>query len=76
MGNRLSYFRPNYRDKVHRGQSRERVFALVCVCVCVCRERGGVSLVPRPSLAPVFDRLQYAKTEPEQRRSDIACSHT
>ena len=23
------------------------------------------SLVPRPSLAPVFDRLQYAKTEPE-----------
>ena len=28
---------------------------------------GGVraSLVPRPSPAPVFDRLQYAKTEPE-----------
>ena len=24
-----------------------------------------VSLVPRPSVAPVFDRLQYAKTEPE-----------
>ena len=23
------------------------------------------SLVPRPSPAPVFDRLQYAKTEPE-----------
>ena len=23
------------------------------------------SLVPRPSLAPVFDRLQYAKTEGE-----------
>ena len=23
------------------------------------------SLVPRPSQAPVFDRLQYAKTEPE-----------
>ena len=23
------------------------------------------SLVPMPSLAPVFDRLQYAKTEPE-----------
>ena len=23
------------------------------------------SLVPRPSLAPVFDHLQYAKTEPE-----------
>ena len=23
------------------------------------------SLVPRPSLAPVVDRLQYAKTEPE-----------
>ena len=25
----------------------------------------GLSLVPRPSPAPVFDRLQYAKTEPE-----------
>ena len=25
---------------------------------------GGPSLVPRPSPAPVFDRLQYAKTEP------------
>ena len=25
----------------------------------------GTSLVPRPSLAPVFDRLQYAKTEGE-----------
>ena len=24
------------------------------------------SLVPRPSPAPVFDRLQYAKTEPAQ----------
>ena len=24
-----------------------------------------ISLVPRPSLAPVFDRLQYAKTEGE-----------
>ena len=23
------------------------------------------SLVPRPSPAPVFDRFQYAKTEPE-----------
>ena len=23
------------------------------------------SLVPRPSLSPVFDRLQYAKTDPE-----------
>ena len=28
---------------------------------CQC----SASLVPRPSLAPVFDRLQYAKTEPE-----------
>ena len=26
---------------------------------------GESSLVPRPSLAPVFDRLQYVKTEPE-----------
>ena len=26
-------------------------------------DRG--SLIPRPSPAPVFDRLQYAKTEPE-----------
>ena len=25
----------------------------------------GPSLVPRPSPAPVFDRFQYAKTEPE-----------
>ena len=25
----------------------------------------GSSLIPRPSLAPVFDCLQYAKTEPE-----------
>ena len=25
----------------------------------------SASLVPRPSPAPVFDRLQYAKTEPE-----------
>ena len=25
----------------------------------------GSSLVPRPSPAPVFDRLQYARTEPE-----------
>ena len=25
----------------------------------------AVSLVPRPSPAPVFDCLQYAKTEPE-----------
>ena len=24
-----------------------------------------ISLVPRPSPAPVFDRFQYAKTEPE-----------
>ena len=27
--------------------------------------RSLFSLVPRPSPAPVFDRLQYAKTEPE-----------
>ena len=26
---------------------------------------GVPSLVPRPSPAPVFDHLQYAKTEPE-----------
>ena len=25
----------------------------------------GSSLIPRPSLAPVFDSLQYAKTESE-----------
>ena len=29
------------------------------------RRARGCSLVPRPSPAPVFDRLQYAKTEPE-----------
>ena len=28
-------------------------------------DRITSSLVPRPSPAPVFDRLQYAKTEPE-----------
>ena len=28
---------------------------------------GESSLIPRPSLAPVFDCLQYAKTEPEAR---------
>ena len=28
-------------------------------------EASTISLVPRPSPAPVFDRLQYAKTEPE-----------
>ena len=28
-----------------------------------------ISLVPRPSPAPVFDRLQYAKTEPEDLES-------
>ena len=28
-------------------------------------EGASRSLVPRPSPAPVFDRLQYAKTEPE-----------
>ena len=31
----------------------------------MCGMWGGVSLVPRPSPAPVFDRFQYAKTEPE-----------
>ena len=42
-----------------------------CVWVCadmygrvwVCGDMG--SLVPRPSTPPVFDRLQYAKTEGE-----------
>ena len=29
------------------------------------KRREKVSLVPRPSPAPVFDRLQYAKTEGE-----------
>ena len=29
------------------------------------KDRVVRSLVPRPSPAPVFDRLQYAKTEPE-----------
>ena len=33
--------------------------------VDICN-RGLFSLVPRPSPAPVFDRLQYAKTEPAQ----------
>ena len=33
----------------------------MCVYVCVCVH----SLVPRPSPAPVYDRLQYAKTEGE-----------
>ena len=28
-------------------------------------EVGVISLVPRPSPPPVFDRFQYAKTEPE-----------
>ena len=28
-------------------------------------EQARASLVPRPSPAPVFDRLQYAKTEGE-----------
>ena len=28
-------------------------------------KEGGCSLVPRPSPAPVFDRLHYAKTEGE-----------
>ena len=47
----------------------------VCVCVCVCVWEGGgeegqsillykASLIPRPSLATVFDHLQYAKLEP------------
>ena len=31
----------------------------------VIKSEGGSSLVPRPSPAPVFDRLQYAKTEGE-----------
>ena len=35
------------------------------------------SLVPRPSPAPVFNRLQYAKTEPEastKRKISLLCS--
>ena len=34
-----------------------------------------VSLVPRPSLAPVFDRLQYAKTEGEGLANLIRGTH-
>ena len=33
--------------------------------VCSARTQLQCSLVPRPSPAPVFDQLQYAKTEPE-----------
>jgi len=34
-------------------------------------EKGRGSLVPRPSTPPVFDRLQYAKTEGEGLRNFI-----
>ena len=35
-------------------------------CTWACKDALYlISLVPRPSPAPVFDRLQYAKTEPE-----------
>ena len=35
------------------------------LCLYITRFAGQPSLVPRPSPVPVFDRFQYAKTEPE-----------
>ena len=35
------------------------------MCVRGCAWGEITSLIPRPSLPPVFDRLQYAKTEGE-----------
>ena len=31
----------------------------VSVCVCVCQCECACSLVPRPSMPPVFDRFQF-----------------
>ena len=39
--------------------------ALLLVDIFLCSQVHGTSLVPRPSTPPVFDRLQYAKTEGE-----------
>ena len=52
--------------KVRRNKQKHSVNpqekALTSFCVAIV---AVPSLVPRPSPAPVFDRLQYAKTEPE-----------
>ena len=37
----------------------------ICVALETSTWLNPGSLVPRPSLSPVFDRLQYAKTDPE-----------
>ena len=42
---------------------KHRVSSLELVCMSARSQNGLPSLVPRPSPAPVFDRLQYAKTE-------------
>ena len=69
----LSHRTPQDQSYRYNLYLRRKEVGEKCVCVCVCG-RGGeegqsillykASLIPRPSLATVFDHLQYAKLEP------------
>ena len=56
-----------FSDVVHMLTSKTRRETPPCGLPVMVRTAMQVycSLVPRPSLAPVFDHLQYAKTEPD-----------
>ena len=53
------------RAKNHGHKLQEWLYSDRCARFSIRLKLRYLSLVPKPSLAPVFDRLEYAKTEPE-----------
>ena len=61
----LMYRQPAHSREIPWTRNRSTTWSGLSYPQRVKKAAGVSSVVPRPSLAPVFDRLQYAETKPE-----------